>query len=256
MDFNRRDKHGRTILHIAAQVGDLPAIKKILAAKADPNVTFKAYGTDHTPLSWANARLENNQIYEVAKTLMGAKADPSRPDVWSEAPLYGAIRQNNFKMVKYYMRNGAKTVIGGTDLRMHPFTPGKIDNEIRRWMYEVIEYNDFQKACEKRDPEQLKHLFHTKFFVNECFTTRYSARTIAVGPEACSDIYTLEEAMLYKNDDVSKIMQLAMKPWSTKTHYLWDPDSRKIAVTLFCIFKTKPKDIIFKIISYALSRLP
>ena len=105
MNINKRDESGKTLLHIAAQVGDVNAIKKILAAKADPNASFRIYNMNQTPLSWANAslRFQEDQLYEVAKLLLEAKADINLP--LEEPPLYGAMISNSFKMVKYYVLN-------------------------------------------------------------------------------------------------------------------------------------------------------
>ena len=245
MNIHKKDKHGRTILHIAAQIGDINAIKKILAAKADPNIPYYVFNMNHTPLSWANANLPKNQIYDVAKVLIEAKADINLP--YEEPPLYGAMVSNNFKMVKYYIFNGADTTIVN-----YPFTPGSIDLEILRWAHEVSDYNNFQKACVKRDAKELKRLFHNQEFDNG--TGNSTAAAIAWYPEFCIDIYSSEERQSFKDDEISLIMLKALEPWSFQTHYLWDPQSRKIVVTLYLILKHMPKEIINNIISYVLFR--
>lgn len=245
MNIHQRDKQGRTILHIAAQIGDINAIRKILATKTDPNVTFYKYNAYHTPLSWANVNLSNNQIYDVAKVLVEANADVNLPR--EESPLYGAMIRNNFEMVKYYIFNGADTEIVD-----YPFTPGTIDLKILRWAHEVSEYNDFQRACVKRDHQQLKNLFHNRVFDNGKGNS--TAAAIALYPDFCTTLYSPQEIHTFKHDKIAQIMLNALKPWSPQTHYLWDPQSREIVVTLHLICRYIPKEIINNIISYALFR--
>lgn len=48
---NARDDQGATPLHQAAWEGDLPLIRRLLEAGADPSITDTRFGS--TPLEWA-----------------------------------------------------------------------------------------------------------------------------------------------------------------------------------------------------------
>jgi hypothetical protein len=68
-DPNARDDEGATPLHQAAWEGDLPLIRRLLEAGANPSITDRRFGS--TPLQWAEHAYQN----EAAELLRAATSD-------------------------------------------------------------------------------------------------------------------------------------------------------------------------------------
>jgi ankyrin repeat protein len=100
-----RDVNGRTPLHYAAQMGDLPAAKWLVDEKnADDHSRPDIFGL--TPLHIAT---EQGHL-EMVKWLVGKKADVNARDRREYTPLHEAVLIGDFEMVKWLIEVGNAVV--------------------------------------------------------------------------------------------------------------------------------------------------
>ena len=94
-----KDRHQRTLLHLAAEINDTRLIKRLLAKKLDPNAADKQ---GETPLHRA-ASLDN---FEAARALLAAGSDPNARRDNGQTPLHDAAGGNT-ELVKALIAKGA-----------------------------------------------------------------------------------------------------------------------------------------------------
>ena len=95
-----RDEAGLTALHHAASAGNLPALKALLKAKADPRAADKAGGT---PLHWAAARGRA----DAATALLAAHAPLDLADAEGQTPLHMAVAAGHTATARVLLDGGA-----------------------------------------------------------------------------------------------------------------------------------------------------
>jgi ankyrin repeat protein len=104
-DVNKMTRAKQTVLHLACQSGNAPAVKLLLASK---NLTSfdDVDSSGGTPLYYAC----NSGNAEIVKALLkkGAKADRVVRNSYQPTPLFGAARVGNAEMVKALLARQAK----------------------------------------------------------------------------------------------------------------------------------------------------
>lgn len=131
-----RNERGETPLHLAAIKGDVEQVCKLLAHRADPNVTDFA-GTFHTIfklkiyryvlllIGWTPLHEAcNHGWYEVAFRLIQAGANVNAKGLDNQTPLHDASINGHVKVVKLLLERGAdvnaKNVKGKTPIDVAP----------------------------------------------------------------------------------------------------------------------------------------
>lgn len=99
--LDRRDDHGLTVLHYAAELEDTGILEELLASpKAEPGITDD---DKMTPLHYAARK---NRVKAIA-LLRAKNANINAPDKWQATPLMGAAHNNAVESVKALLKYGA-----------------------------------------------------------------------------------------------------------------------------------------------------
>ncbi|KDQ16789.1 hypothetical protein BOTBODRAFT_621429, partial [Botryobasidium botryosum FD-172 SS1] len=101
-DVNARDKDGHTLLDRAARLGFPAAVKALLDAGADPNISGRS-----TPLHFAAVLMEHPDDEEAVLALCNAGADVDAVDVKGYTPLHYAAWRGSPSAVQLLLGRGA-----------------------------------------------------------------------------------------------------------------------------------------------------
>ncbi len=118
IDINAKDNMGNTVLHIAAQKGEIKKVKILLEKKPLWVNSKNRFGI--TPLHYA--AIDGHQ--EIATQLITAGANVNSKTNTGITPLYGAVSAGKKEMIRLLIQNGAKvnTTTGDSALPLHAAT--------------------------------------------------------------------------------------------------------------------------------------
>lgn len=105
VDLSRRDHLGKTVLHTAADKGDVRVVTLLLGAGADPNSVDKS---GWTPLHWA---AYSGKGAAIAKVMIARGADLDVADNHGDTPLHKAVHARNESAAKVLLAAGADLFI-------------------------------------------------------------------------------------------------------------------------------------------------
>ncbi len=148
-DPDARDRGGIGLLHIAARDGKPEAVKVLLDAGADPNMTVAI--TNHTPLFYACG----HAAAEIIALLAGAGAKLDAVDAYGWTPLHMAAAHGAYEAVKALVKAGADVTARDRD--------GALPSDKARRQYEQTRQSNhwlcaehLKKAEHALDTEGLK----------------------------------------------------------------------------------------------------
>ncbi len=155
---NCRSKNGFTPLMGAALVGNVPIVKLILKAGADPNMKEETNGS--TALFFA---ADQNHT-EMVKLLIKAGADLEATDKIGEyTPLFCSVFKQHVEVTKILIRAGANPFVIGNEGESVLELAGKLGNQqILDLLYKSAKSSDFEKPLPLKQFEYLTRLISEK----------------------------------------------------------------------------------------------
>lgn len=109
-DVNKRDRHGLTLLHKAADTDDIDIAKLLVSSNADVNIKVDNGGGKHSRYENKLSPLHQaaySDSYSVAKLLIDNGADIHALDENNSTPLHNAASGNSYSVAKLLVDNGA-----------------------------------------------------------------------------------------------------------------------------------------------------